>query len=275
MGNKTKTKAILLIVAILIVLTFFEKRESFANLDPANVQIIILCKKVNQQLYDVYSSLFVGKKLIFISDENPEIKKRNIYHYKDDPEFYGMHSKIKHTSWDKAFFHLSKNNEHDYYWFIEDDVYISTKNVIDKFDRKYTEDFLMFAWHNFDRFTKSKINKFWFDSHIKHTLKNVEYFPVKYLSGSLNVFTRLSKKHVDLILNFRKKHKRFIFHEMLIPSIARQNDLKIKKIDSSESNSVMSPREIFKEHKTINDKIQHFKNKKLELAHPAKQWYKQ
>ena len=268
-----KTKVILIIIAILIAIIISNKTEHFTN-TPKSVQIIILCKKANQQLYNAYMSRFPNQNIIFISDEIPVIKKDNVFHYKDNPEFYGMHSRIKHTSWDKAFQHLSENNNHDYYWFIEDDVFISDKNVNKKIDQKYNDDFLIFAWHNFDRYTKSPINKFWFNSHIDKTLKNVKYFPDKFMSGSLNVFTRLSKKHVQHILNFQKKHKRLIFHEMLIPSIARENDLKIKIMPKKKIKSILSPRPIYVKHNNIEAKLKAFNEDKVILAHPAKNWYK-
>lgn len=267
-----KTKVIIIVVAILFAIIISNKREQFAN-SPKKVQMIILCKKTNQKLYNTYMNLFPDQNVIFISDEKPAIVKNNIFHYDDHDEFYGMHSKIKHTSWDKAFYHLSKHNNHDYYWFIEDDVFISEKNINKKIDEKYNDDFLVFAWHNFDRFTNSKINRYWFDSHINKTLKNVKYFPDKYLSGSLNVFTRLSKKHVSLINAFQKKHKRLIFHEMLIPSVAREQNLKVKIFPKSELKSVMSPRPIYTRYKTVKDKINAFKRDKVLVAHPAKNWY--
>lgn len=267
-----KTKVIIIVIAILFAVIFSNKREQFAN-SRKNVQIIILCKKTNQNLYDTYMRLFPNQNVIFISDEKPLIKRSNIFHYENHPEFYGMHSKIKHTSWDKAFYHLSKNNNHDYYWFIEDDVFISEQNINQKIDEKYNDDYLIFAWHNFDRFTSSKINRYWFDSHIKKTLNNVKYFSDKHLSGSLNVFTRLSKKHVDLINAFQQQHKRLIFHEMLIPSLARKNNLKIKIVPKNELKSVLSPRPIYTNRKNIKDKLNAFNHDKVLVAHPAKNWY--
>ena len=82
------------------------------KLNSVNNYYIILCKNVTSNLYNNYTDILL-QNIIFISDEKPQYIKKNIFYYDNETmnnnRFYGMHSSIKITAWDKAFYYLKNN----------------------------------------------------------------------------------------------------------------------------------------------------------------------
>ena len=100
------------IAIILFIFTKFADKETFKIKNNKNINLFfIIAKKVTQNMYDKYSNLNLGD-IVFISDQKPEIERKNIFYIDDDISFkngfYGMHDKIKITSWDKVFYYLTK-----------------------------------------------------------------------------------------------------------------------------------------------------------------------
>ena len=92
---------------------------------------MIISRKVTPNMYRRYSELPLDN-LVFISDSKPDFSRSNIFYYGDDVciknGFTGLHSKIRLTSWDKAFYHIHKtNNSYSNYYIIEDDVFLKKK----------------------------------------------------------------------------------------------------------------------------------------------------
>jgi hypothetical protein len=261
---------ILIILIIILIYTKKKNIEKFLITKKQTNLFIILSPKVTKNMYLKYSEI-IPKNLIFISDKKPEIKKCNIYYYPDklmnDNGFYGMHSKIKITSWDKCFYYLQNNINNSYYWIIEDDCYLnknSINNYFKKLENNYS-DALLFGWY------KSFINQ----DKWQHWNLNKNYFEKKHLKASINQIIRISKKLVEKILHFHNKNNKLLFHEILIPSTISKYNLTYQIINRSDidnraekKNSIIY--KIYKNNKQLA--LKNIKNKYI-IIHPFKLWY--
>jgi hypothetical protein len=122
------------------------------------------------------------------------------------------------SAWDRALYHFCvKDTTFDNVYFVEDDVFISSKEVIYNLDKKYK---------NIDLLCKSNTNydddKNWFNwRHIDETqIKKPWYW-------SMMCAGRLSKKLLELILEYATKHNKLLFHEIFFNTLASHNNLKI------------------------------------------------
>lgn len=196
---------------------------------------VILCKKVTKKINEQYTKIFLENEtqFVFVSDYPPDIPVcDNIIYYEDnvvmDNGFWGMHSKIKVTSWDKAFYYLSKKERNfKYCWMIEDDCYIN-KDKFMKFKKDFVaskdSDAVFFGWHK-----DYKNGDDWYHWNI-----NKDYFSKYNLSASINQIIRLSDCTINKILDFQKKYNKFIFHELLFASIVNQHNLKKTLVKNEE-----------------------------------------
>jgi len=122
------------------------------------------------------------------------------------------------TAWDKAFYYFSKK-EIDYIWFIEDDVFISTREALIEIDNKYKEIDLLVGHKDF------------FDQDNKEEWYWWQWVP-NYLTPlglSLNCASRFSGRLVKKIAQFAFDHRDeqgILFNEYLFHSIALHNNYK-------------------------------------------------
>ena len=233
--------------------------------------IIIMCKKVTKNLYDKYSLIGL-KDIIFISDKIPDINSKNIIYYDDnvciENGFWGMHSSIKITSWDKAFYYLKMNMLTDkYYWLIEDDCYINKLKFNQYVNNlsKYKHDVIFFGWYK--TFPANKWH---------HWSKNNNIFSNENLHATINQILRLSPNFINKILEFQANHNRFIFHEMLIPSIGSKfklNGLLIKDKKINISAKIEKSLINKKFNKSNKNQIIRSLNSDYIVVHPFKLWY--
>ena len=238
---------------------------------------IIICRKVTKNICNKYS--FKGiKNIVFISDTKPDFTQHNVIYYDNNTMinngFWGMHSEIKITSWDKAFFYLKLHHSPDkYYWIIEDDCYLNKNKFIEYVNSlsKNTTDALFFGWHK-----SYKNNKNWF--HWNKNIKSLQsyYFSGNNLQSSINQIIRLSDALVCKILDFQKYHNRFIFHELLIASLISKFNLR-KTIITDKAIQCCAQRKnsiIYKDYKNYNKRVvlRKLENEYI-IVHPFKLWY--
>ena len=221
-------------------------------------------------MYEKYSEV-IDKNLFFISDEPSEIEKKNIYHYDNNlmnlKGFYNMHDKIKNTSWDKVFYHLNNNLNYDYYWIIEDDVYLN-KQKFNNFINSYSnthKDLLLFGWYK-----SFKDNDKWI-----HWTKNKNIFKENELKSAITQVIRISNKMKQKILDFKEKNGKFIFHEILIASLAFRNELshKLIKRDDIHNTSSYNLSLLHLQFKNNKKKMLNSIKNNMVLVHPFKNWY--
>lgn len=122
----------------------------------------------------------------------------------------------KISAWDKAIYYLSTMNlieKYDYFYFMEDDVYTNDLLILIKLFNilnNYNHDLI-----SHDIKSQSESLKWnWWRKYRKYTAK------------SYNPFCRLSKKLLILVIDYFKKNKKLLFHEVLFASIAYDHKLK-------------------------------------------------
>jgi hypothetical protein len=129
--------------------------------------------------------------------------------------------KNRPSAWEKTFFYIQFNdiiNKYNHIYFIEDDVYSKNNNT-------YTE--LIQYWNTFSENFISKCIQSKEQSLAWHWWKNDPFYK-NYFNNPYRCFNplcRLSSLLIDLILKFRKKNNRFLFHEILFSSIVMEDNI--------------------------------------------------
>lgn len=128
---------------------------------------------------------------------------------------YTTQNKIRPTAWDKALYHVCvKETFHDFVYFLEDDAFVSSKDIFHTLDKQYNAD-LLCATHtphqSNDRWPhwpkKTQIEEPWF-----HSMMSA---------------CRLSKKLLSKILEYAEKNKTLCYHEYFFNTLAAHNNLTI------------------------------------------------
>jgi len=129
----------------------------------------------------------------------------------------------KNSAWDKAIYYIDSNlnllKKYDYFYFIEDDVYSNNLKIfIDLFTilDNYNHDLIA---HNIKTQQQSP-EWSWWKKYRKYTVK------------SYNPLCRLSTKMIRLIIDYHKKNKKLLFHEILFASLAYSNKLSVLDLRS-------------------------------------------
>jgi len=125
--------------------------------------------------------------------------------------------KKKVTAWEKAMFYFSneKENEYEYLWFIEDDVFFYDETTVSNIDEKYTnQDILSTEYVENKDGDKTYWNWPWID---------IQYSP-PYYKGMVCA-TRLSSNFLKCIKDYATKNNTLFFLEALFPTIAIKNHL--------------------------------------------------
>lgn len=162
-------------------------------------------------------------------------------------------------SWEKAFYRIKKEklfDNYDYFYFIEDDVFskdFNTFNLLIDYLKNNNADLITHGlysdyhplWALWDRISK-----------------DISFFNQIHLARSLNPFCRLSSRLIKDILDFQDQHKTFIFHEILFPSLAKQNNYRICYLQTDPQYkkyfSIFTyHRNMLKEKNIIDNKIYH------------------
>jgi hypothetical protein len=150
------------------------------------------------------------------------------------------------SGWDKALLYFSViNKNHNFVWFIEDDVFFKNEETIMNLDKKYQNYDIL---SNCD-FTEGIYN-IWLWKFIKINL------PKPYYNGMMCA-TRLSKKLLECINKYAKKNKQLFFLEALFPTITKHNNLTYYHPDELKS--------VLYRHDWLDSEID-----KINIYHPVK-----
>ena len=129
--------------------------------------------------------------------------------------FIVFHKEI--TGWEKALYYFSiENKNHDYIWFMEDDVFLYNENTIENIDIKYPCDDLLsnnYGTNNDGNTTEWLWNRI--------TINNI--LPPYY--NGMMCCVRFSKKMLNHVNNYGKNNKTLFFLEAMFPTIAIKNNL--------------------------------------------------
>jgi hypothetical protein len=120
----------------------------------------------------------------------------------------------KVMSWDKAFYYFCKINEsHEYIWFIEDDVFFMSEDILINIDKQFLNSDLLTK----DNFIASNKEDY-IHTHFIKFLECPLYF-------SMVCACRLSRRLLRLISRYANKFKMLEYHETLFNTLAVKNNL--------------------------------------------------
>jgi hypothetical protein len=120
------------------------------------------------------------------------------------------------SGWDKALYYFGvEDNNYDFVWFIEDDVFFYNEDTLLQIDSQYiNSDLLSNKYHTNSNGEKNTWH--W------HKI-NIQYPPPYYCGMMCAV--RFSKKMMDCINDYAKKYNTLFFLEALFPTISIKNNL--------------------------------------------------
>ena len=199
-------------------------------------------KKLN---YSIYLTIDSDKKEYKSEEEYTVIqfnhKKATKAGYKDIylRYYHKKDAKVKSMALDKSLYYFTRNNKFDYYWFIEDDVFIPSVKTIPYLDRKYKESDLLISscnekkddkmdwhWPLMVRNNRNKLRK----KRLEKAEKSKDYYFEKpWYHGWCQVF-RISSKFIEKIEEFVKKNKTLTFMEFFFATLAKKNEMKISEV---------------------------------------------
>ena len=121
------------------------------------------------------------------------------------------------SGWDKALYYFGvDDNNYDFVWFIEDDVFFNNEDTLLRIDSQYINNDLLS--NNYGENTNGE-KKTWHWHRI-----NIQY-PPPYYNGMMCV-VRFSNSMMKCINNYAKEYNTLFFLEALFPTIAIKNKLK-------------------------------------------------
>jgi hypothetical protein len=219
----------------LCLITFIPNKIwcDFLNLF-SNYKIFIIVDNNNFELYEFRNNY---KNINFIQIEDI---KCNLNGYIDTN--FILNKLI--SGWDKALYYFGvENNNYDFVWFIEDDVFFYNESTLLKIDNQYINNDLLS--NKIDENTNGDKNT-WLWSKI-----NIQYSPPYY--NGMMCAVRFSTRMIECINNYAKEKNTLFFLEALFPTIAIKNNLNYN--NPNELNNIYY-RNDFKE-EFINNNLYH------------------
>ena len=118
--------------------------------------------------------------------------------------------------WDKALYYFGvEDNNYDFVWFIEDDVFFKNEETLIQIDNQYIDSDLLSS--NISENSDGNKNT-WLWKRI-----NIQYSPPYY--NGMMCAVRFSNRMMICINNYAKRHNTLCFLEALFPTIAIKNNL--------------------------------------------------
>ena len=230
--------------------------------------IIIICKSIDEEMYKKYQELLEGSTYFFIVDKETSFSKTqpNIIYYPAKivikKGYKTMVSFKRCSAWDKAICFIIENNNYQYYWLLEDDVYFNHSFL--KIIKDYTKndvDYLYSGWF----LTKKEMPKW------HHWKKGMKYFKKSEITASLNQFIRIGQNMIAKIKEFKDKNNKLLFHEILFASLCKKHKLSLLFMNNP---SIYMSANDYRKRLDTNAKIEFYKKIGKEIVHPIKNWHK-
>lgn len=219
--------------------------------------IVVISKLLYKSLFEKFKDCKYD--VVFITDLPINQKINNIIYYDNkecDKRFFMGSGINRGRGWDKCIRYLVENNNYDYYWILEDDVFFR--------DLSFIEDY---QDNNSDFIYPKNIKSY--NTQWRHFNNNtLKFFKKDSIKGSTSYICRLSKNVVKKIDLFKNHFKKLVFHEVLFPSLCCVFKLTTFKMLNKHSKYLNTT--------NINndDLLKIFINKDVIVYHPFKQWYK-
>ena len=220
-----------------------------------SICVVVISKVVIYSLYKKYNKC--KYPVIFITDLPIHKEIHNVVYYDnkecDKRKFYGS-GVNRGRGWDKCIRFIVENNNFDYYWILEDDVYFKNLDFIE--DYKSNDcDFIYPKYYKHYNTNWPHFNQF-----------NLKFFKKDVIRGSTSYICRLSKELVNKIKKFKQTFHRLLFHEVFFASLTGVFNLKVCKMLPQHEKYLNTMRR--------NDNLREIlKNKDVLLYHPFKNWH--
>ena len=202
--------------------------------DFIHYDVYMVCDNNNVDYTTMYESQYPKIKIIQI--QNSEADK---FGFKNSSSAISPRQIV--NSWDKALFYFSKiNTEYEHVWFIEEDVFLPTSDVINNLDDKYHDADLLCRSHKeikldldkdyhipirktilYGKLTKSQAI---LNNHppFANLISKLNYS--KYTVGMISAI-RVSKKLMNIIKDFALEYKTLFIDEAFFSTISYKNNL--------------------------------------------------
>ena len=268
------SKHIIYLILLLIFLTLYIKHR-YENYTETFVQqnnaVCFIIRSLNETIVEFANECSLYSDVYIIVDDNDqkiELKDSKVKIIQINNDVCKKNNYIKSTwrfsedvtGWDKAFYYFCENNKYDNVWFVEDDVFVPTADTFVKIDQKYGRVDLLCNLLNYVNPNKNHNDSRW-----KQKLIDAK----KYIGHSNLHWTwvcamRCSKKLLFDIKTIKKDKGQLFFHEILVPTIIKNNNLTYNRI--SELKNIVY-RKIYKSEEIVkNDTF---------LYHPIKDYDEQ
>jgi hypothetical protein len=124
------------------------------------------------------------------------------------------------TAWDKAIYYLAiDRRQFEYVWIVEDDVFFTGPNICINLMEKYAGDTADLIVRNF--FLREQHPR-WPHWHF------AEHFQGRHQAGAFLPLCRLSRRMIELAGDFVRKRESLDFIEVMFPSLAMSNMLRVR-----------------------------------------------
>lgn len=268
------SKHIIYLILILIFLTLYlkYKYENYPELfEQQKNAVCFIIRNLNDITLEFAEECAMYSDVYIIVDDNKQkikLKKGKVKILQINNDLCKKNNYIKSTwrfnedvtGWDKAFYYFCENNNYDNVWFIEDDVFVPTADTFVKIDQKYGKVDFLCNLFNYVYPKSTNPNNAWkeklFDGH--------KYMNHTNLHWTWVCAMRCSKKLLSDIKKIKKDRGELFFHEILIATIVKNNNLTYKKIPELQN---IIYRKIYKSEDIV-------KNDTL-LYHPIKDYNEQ
>jgi hypothetical protein len=133
------------------------------------------------------------------------------------------------SAWDKAFCYFCEKSDrlYDYYWFIEDDVFIPKIDNLYKIDDKYRDDDILLNKKNIDLSTQKNAP----NSQIFEVKKYMKKEYETSLCKSMVCIVRLSDKMMKIVKEYVNRYKTMFFLEFFLCTLANYHKVKMNVIE--------------------------------------------
>lgn len=194
--------------------------------------ICFLTYKPNDSLINFCNSINKYKCTIIVDDNSMsypyfQLDDNKCAPYINSSVYKGITSLQKNpNAWDKMFYYTLNETDYDFVWVFEDDVFIPSVDTIVNLNEKYKDCDLVVP----NNFKKTDNIKDWHWSYLLDKYEPPFYHSMVCAFG-------MSRKMMNCLRDFVNKNNTLYYHEVMLNTIAMQNNLKL--VDAFELKSVV------------------------------------
>ena len=197
-----------------ILIDFLKDLDAYHKQNNLQYDIFLVCDDTSETYY-------IDENIKVIQINNDLCKQSGYYSMLDKgfQKYYGTDV----SAWDKIMYYLCHNNNYDYNWILEEDVFIPQVETIHKINSKYTGDLLTQS----NGINKNGDTSEWHWSNEIYRADKTLYFEPPWYS-SMVCGCRLSSNLIDEIRKFVLKENKLMHHEILFNTLSMKTGLHVE-----------------------------------------------